>query len=68
VFKSISLEIKVLFVSWSLYFILFFQSNHSRWKNVLSNSNILEKNLENHLTNIGVSGVSLNDVFSVSGF
>ena len=58
---------KELYVIGATNIISFFQSNRSTWKNVLSKSGGLDKKLEIHLTNQGVSGIYLNDVYSISG-
>jgi hypothetical protein len=58
---------KELYVFGAAKIISFFESKRSTWKNVLSKSGGLDKKLESHLTKHGVSGIFLNDVYSISG-
>lgn len=44
-----------------------FQSSKSAWKNVLSKSGGLNERLEKHLISQGISGIYLNDIYSISG-
>ncbi len=44
----------------------FFSSKKATWKNVLSKSGGLDKKLESHLTKLEVTGIFLNDVYSIS--
>lgn len=57
---------KELYVFGAAKIISFFESKRSTWKNVLSKSGGLDKKLESHLTKHGVTGIFLNDVYSIS--
>ena len=58
---------KELYVFGAAKIISFFQSERALWENVLSKSGGLDKKLEIHLTQKGISGKYLKDVYDVSG-